>query len=458
MRKGKIGVVFGIFMIILTISIFSFANAALEVTKEPISTLAIKDANLPALFKLSMKNLGSTESFNLYSVAGVDIKPNESFTIESGETKEIVIEAYPTFPLKVSPDYYSFQYKIRGASSGTTEDDLAISIAYLKDAFNYYGEAINPTSSKAIIHFDNKYGGNLNNIHLELSSIFFSQSYDFSLNANEKKYFEVPLNERVLRESLAGPYIVQAKVKMGSVEGVTTAILKFEEQTGIQTTETKEGFLGRRQEIDKTNTGNVKTTVEIFASRNLISSLFTSTSVAAVSKDFSGFKVNYLFQKELAPGETLKVVIKTNWWILVGIILAIIIIWYVIDNYIRNKITMRKTVSFVRTKGGEFAIRVNLHVKARDFVERIKILDRLPPMVKVFEKYGIPPEKIDERNRRLEWNIQALSKGEERTFSYIVYSKVGIVGRFELPQAEAIYEFNGKIKEASSNVTVFEQK
>jgi len=77
-------------------------------------------------------------------------------------------------------------------------------------------------------------------------------------------------------------------------------------------------------------------------------------------------------------------------------------------------------------------------------------------MVKVFERYGsINPDKVDTQNRRLEWNIQALGKGEERVLSYIIYSKIGVVGRFELPSAEAVYEFNGQIKEVRSNRAFF---
>ena len=84
-------------------------------------------------------------------------------------------------------------------------------------------------------------------------------------------------------------------------------------------------------------------------------------------------------------------------------------------------------------------------------------MDRLPPMVKVFERYGLAmPDKIDEKNRRLEWSIQALGKGEVRELSYIIYSKIGVVGKFELAPAEAFYEYMGKIKEASSNSAFYQ--
>jgi len=39
--------------------------------------------------------------------------------------------------------------------------------------------------------------------------------------------------------------------------------------------------------------------------------------------------------------------------------------------------------------------------------------------------------------------------------SYIIYSKVGILGKFALPVTTAVYEREGKIHEAESNRTFF---
>lgn len=38
-----------------------------------------------------------------------------------------------------------------------------------------------------------------------------------------------------------------------------------------------------------------------------------------------------------------------------------------------------------------------------------------------------------------------------RTLSYIIYSKVGVLGRFALPVARAVYQREGKVYEAGSN-------
>jgi len=48
-----------------------------------------------------------------------------------------------------------------------------------------------------------------------------------------------------------------------------------------------------------------------------------------------------------------------------------------------------------------------------------------------------------------------MQPGESRVISYIIYSKVGVLGKFALPTATAIYEKDGNIHEAESNHAFF---
>jgi len=450
MGYKKAGVLI-IAMIFLFISL-SFASATLEITKETVSSMAIPSLNLPAIFNLQIKNTGDADTFDIYSLVGMNLEPNYSFYIENSSTTNIVLKAYPTNAVQSSPEYLSFEYKIRGVASGLQTDDVAIVIVNLKDAFNFYIDEINPDSQTTKIHLENKAGHSFNDLELSYSSEFFSDSQKFSLEPYENKEITINLDTQKMKELLAGPYIVNAKIKISDYEEGTSTILKFSEREGIKTIESKEGVLMNRWEIEKKNEGNTKVYANIIISKNILSSLFTSFNVHYNKKEIQGFKVTYLFNQEISPGESLEVIAKTNWWILIGIIAGLIIIWYIIDEFIRNKLVLRKSVSLVRTKGGEFALKITIRARARDFIEKIKLLDRLPPMAKVFEKPGLAMQyKLDHANRRIEWNVQALAKGEEREFSYIIYSKVGVFGKYELPQADAIYEYKGNLKEANSN-------
>ena len=67
----------------------------------------------------------------------------------------------------------------------------------------------------------------------------------------------------------------------------------------------------------------------------------------------------------------------------------------------------------------------------------------------------INPEKVDEKNKRIEWGFDKLEAGEVRTLSYIIYSKVGVLGKFALPPATAFYKKEGELKESESNRAFF---
>ena len=93
---------------------------------------------------------------------------------------------------------------------------------------------------------------------------------------------------------------------------------------------------------------------------------------------------------------------------------------------------------------------------AKQKVENVSLIDKIPAVVKVHENFETnKPDKIDTKNRRLQWNIGDLNPGEERVFNYIVYSKVGVVGKFSLPEALVVFEKDNEIHEVDSNKVFF---
>lgn len=260
----------------------------------------------------------------------------------------------------------------------------------------------------------------------------------------------MPLNNRDVQKMLAGNFIVTADLNVEAVPVEISATMRFNEKSGIELIKSEEGFITQRSEIEKKNIGNVPAEVTIDVTKNILSRWYTFFNIPYNTKERKGWSMTYTFKKELNPADSLRVVTKTYLWVPFGLAIAVICISIII--YRSTKIVIKKRLSYVRTKGGEFALKVTLTVKARRFAENIKLVDRIPYMVKVFERFGaVAPDQIDEKNRRIEWNIQKLNKGEERIFSYIIYSKIGVVGRFELPEAEALFECEGKIGEATSN-------
>ena len=137
-------------------------------------------------------------------------------------------------------------------------------------------------------------------------------------------------------------------------------------------------------------------------------------------------------------------------------ILLIIAIVILTKQFSRTNLSLKKRVTFVKAKGGEFALKVSVMITARKFVERVNVIDRLPPITKLHERFGgETPRKIDVHNRRLEWYFDRLQEGESRMISYIIYSRIGVLGKFALPKTTAIYEKDGEVHEAESNQAFF---
>ena len=442
------------FVVLFSLNLISAIN--LDVSVNPISNTVIADLNQPAIFDLSITNIEETDAFEIYSLIGMDLSPENSFIINSGETKKIRIEAMPQETIKSRKGYITFEYKIKNSLSEIQTEKLTLNIINLEEIISITPERINPKSEKIILKLENKVNSDFENIKITMTSAFFDYESDINFKALEIKQIEIPLNSEKIKILNAGDFLLNTKIKINDKIADIESIIKFLEQEDIESKEINEGIIIKRKEIIKNNLGNTKKIVKINAEKNLISYLFTSVNIEPTKTEIIGFTKYYTWEKELIPNEALKVIIKTNWFFPIIIILIIIGLIIVIKKSIETDISLRKHVSFVKTKGGEFALKISIKVRAKKFVERINIIDKLPPLVKLYERYGaISPDKIDLANRRLEWNIESLNQEEERIFTYIIYSRVGIVGKFELPETKAIYEKEGKVKETKSNRSFF---
>jgi len=312
---------------------------------------------------------------------------------------------------------------------------------------------IEPQSEQATVYVLNNYKISYGGVKANFRSVFFDFDREFSLGPLEKKEFVVSLGD--LTSSLgAGKYIMSTNLSINDANEVIESNIIFSEKALIKSEEESFGLAVRKDIITKTNEGNLETMAEVVIKKNIISRLFTTFSVQPYKVNREGGSVYYYWQKELRPSESFTVRVTTNWLIPLLVILGAIVLGFFISLYRKTHLLVRKRVSFVRSKGGEFALKVSLHVRAKANVEKIKIFDRLPPIAKLYERYGaVAPDKFDKTNRRLEWNLGSMDVGEERVLSYIIYSKVGVIGRLELPRATAVYEHNSNITESQSNRT-----
>jgi hypothetical protein len=426
----------------------------IEVEKKSAGEVLITELNNPVVFNLSITNLGGSDNFEFYNLLGFLMSP-EKISIKHDETKEVQLKITPIASIG-ERGFYSIDYYIKASDGSQAQENLTFKIVNLKDALVVGSGDIDPESTSVEIFVKNMENFDFGDIDADFSSPFFDVEKSFSLGPKETKTFTVQLDSEDFKELTAGFYTLTAKINVDGKEAETEGTIKFVEKDILTTTKRDFGFLITNKIIEKKNTGNTIERSETVIKKNIISRLFTSFNPAPDLVEREGASVYYTWNQEIKPGETAQIIVKTNWLFPFLIILFVILIVFLTKKYSETNLVLKKRVSFVKAKGGEFALKVSIFVNARKYVERVNILDRIPPLVEVYEKFGgDQPSRVDKKNRKVEWNFEKLEAGEMRVISYIIYSKVGVLGRFALPTATAIYERNGEIHESESNRAFF---
>jgi len=408
-----------------------------------------------AIFKINVTNNGPSDNFSLYTFFGKGFEPKDQIRINSGKSKIIELKIFPRKDFKTKGNTI-FSYFIQGSDKTEVEEKLIVNLIELKDAFEIGASSIDPESNSINVFLKNKVNFNFKNLQVHFSSPFFELNKTLNLNPNERKDFKIDLKKEDFSKLIAGFYTLSANFKIKKITAEVDESIDFIEKNLIKKERRDYGLIILTTIIKSKNEGNAVENSRTNIQKNILSRIFTSFSPEPTLIERKGFKVNYVWDKKLNPGESFEVSVKTNWIIPFLIILLIILTVVLAKKYSKMDLLMRKRVSFVNAKGGEFALKVMIHVEARKFVENVKILDRLPPLVKVYEKFGGEfPKRFNKTKRIFEWELGNLEAGEKRMLSYIIYSKVGVLGRFALPSTISIFEKDGKIKEVSSNKAFF---
>jgi len=427
---------------------------ALEISTDYDSNVIVRDFDNSVDFTLKISN-ATDGVYNLYSLADVFIEPRAVFTISGGEIeKDFTVKAANSLDVE---GYYTFTYTLNHRDVEKFDEKFSINLLGLEDVLDISSDSIDPNLNVVKFYVENKENIYLENLSATFSSILFDVEKTFSLEPFEKIEFSVEVEEDLLKETKAGVYIIESVFETDKGSLKIDGNLYLGEKKGIATSENVGGFLIRTQTITKINVGNVLEKVEVKVQRNIFSRLFTSFNIEPIIIDREGFKVEYTWIKErLDPTEEFTIKAKTSYVIpfFVLVLIAFSLMGY--QRFVKTKIEVRKSVTPVKTKNGEFALRIKLSLMARKSVENVSLVDKVPAIVKIYKKFGmLKPDKIDAESRRIHWHVGDLNAGEERVFTYVVYSKVGIVGKFVLPSALAVFEKEDQIHEVESNKVFF---
>lgn len=427
----------------------------LEIEKTSSNEVMILGLDQPAVFDLEIKNLGEIDNFQFYNLWGFDMVPKQTGEITRGETAHVKLEIYPREDFKIN-GYYTLPYSIKGSGADMQDEELTFKVVELEDAFSVGVESFDVEENKLLIYIQNKENFKFEDITAEFSSAFFKTEKKFSLEPNKKKSFEIILNKEDFSKLKAGYYTMKANVDIDGKEAEIEGTIDFKENKDVKTTEESHGIIINTKEIIKENKGNVVVNEQTIVTKNIISRLFASASPEPDLVERKGLKVSYIWERAIEPGQKLDIVVKTNWTLPLIILILIGVIIYLVKFYSNKDVVIRKRVNFVHSKSGELALKISISVHAKTYIEKVNVIDRLPLLTKLYHQFGgQQPSRVLEEKRRIEWSFNKLEEGEVRMFSYMIYSKVGVLGRFALPKTTSIYEKDGQLKEAQSNTVYF---
>jgi hypothetical protein len=442
-------------ILIAIILVLSFVSAGPDLLVEEISkgNVIISELNNPAVFDFVIINNNESEFVEIYTLVGVSMSPKGTFEIPSG-TSTIEVQAWPDEEFRMNEGLYSFEYQIKG-SREIYKDKLNIRVIKLKDVFEIESGEINPGESKVTIVVKNLVNSNLKDVNFNFKSDFFDLNKKLNLGPFEEIIVDIDVDTRKFPRLMAGVYDLKVNVGVQNKTVEYLSEIKYIEKEKTDLLSKSSGIVIRKTILTRINQGNTDINGIASMKRDILSRLFTSFDEDPIKSERNGLVVEYFWEKRLRPGESFSIEARTNYTFPVILVFLIIIIGLLVKVYTMTAVGVRKNVSYVKTKGGEFALRVRVIIRARKEIENVTVLDRLPGMTKLYEKFGHKPDEIDHQRRLLKWNLTNVRKGEERVFTYIIYSKLQTMGRFELPSAKVSFQVNGEKKEVTSNRAYF---
>ncbi len=440
---------------LLFILFISTANATdLEVEKFEKGNVIVAESGNPAVFDFVItNNLGGEETVEIYSLIGVTFSPRGTFDLRSGKNF-IEVKAYLPENLLRNRGLLNLEYQIKGQKSGILRDNFVVRIVSLDEVFTLEANDIKFKDQKAVVKVRNTQNSNFEDVNFDFDSVFFVASGKESFKPFEEKNFSILINKDI-QEIVAGHYFINAEVSFGDSKNKISGIVDYLEKEVILSDSKSKGLIFRKTTLTNKNEGNKESVINVETRKNIITRLFTTFSEEPSFSERKGLFVNYMWSKNLKPGDEFNVVVSTNYTYPFILLILVVLIAFFVRVYTFTNVVANKSINFVKTKGGEFALRVKLRIKARRAVKNLQIIDLLPNMTKLYENFGKAPDKIDEKTRRLYWKIGDLNAGEERSISYIIYSKIRTVGRFELSSARVVYQKDGKNEEVYSNRAYF---
>ncbi|MFH0831482.1 MAG: hypothetical protein V1886_01285 [archaeon] len=457
MKRGLFLVIFFALLLIVNVSA---ASASVVMKTDAINDIVIKEVQEPAEFQVTLKNTANAVDYvEFYTFVDAILSPKGAIKLEAGEEKQIVLEVYPSLKLRYErTGSYTFVYYLKSQQQKPIESRLVIRILPLKDMISVSMPSVLTLDTKElVVNLENKENIAFDELGLKIRAAFLEAEKIVSLNGLERKEIAFEIDSKKLGSIMAGKYLAVVSVSSKGADFSIENDVDLREKSNIATTEKETGNLFYRVlAITKENQGNVVTDASIIIKRNIFSNTFTVLSVKPGSTERSAAFYTYKWDASLKPGESFSVEIRTNYLLPLGILAGIAIIAVMLYIYFSSPLIIKKKVRRVKSKTGEFALKIMVQIRAGKDISKVVIRDRIPHLTELYERFGaVKPSRIDKAKRLIEWELPELKRGEEHILSYVLISKVAILGGYNIPNAYASFEAEGKSKHASSNRVIF---
>ncbi len=430
--------------------VISLANAKIVMTKEAVNDVVAVELTIPAEYRITVENPNPTaDTIEFLVLTDNTILPKQ-IPAPAKQSVTALVTFLPSYRVKY--DFY-YEYYIRNSRAESLKDYLFVKIRPLSEILTItVPEVIGRNDESFPVTIKNKQNINLGDVQVFIKSDPVTSETGILVPANSEQIANVPLTNTRIKVTEAGDYDFTIILQLNNEYNYTIQrSIKLKEYAEIvEETKSSFQFFGYKKTITRRNNGNINQLINVdYAYANFLERTFTTFDIEPTDKTSE----KATWQKQLAPGETFIIVSDTNYTVPIVIIALIIIaiVAYVIVK--RHMVIVSKKAIRIRTKGGEFAVKIVLLLKnvSGHEVSNLTLVDALPLTTQIYEKFGtVKPDQQDKH--RLVWKFPALLPGEEILTSYIIYSKIEMVGTIELPKAKLTFnDIKGKRHISDSN-------
>src|SRR3989338_2862819 len=432
----KKGLILLLFIILATFNVWALD---IDVQVTPVQDKVVPSQN--AIFKFEITNNERRDI--TFSFSYLDIYwrlKTDKLIVEAQSTKaiDLVLESQK----EEKPDLLTI---IVASSDKTFREEklLKVNLLDYRDAIRIepiIPEPLDPRKSNVIkLKILNLQDFSFSSLRIKIESEFFGDQEMIDLDPFETRTLDFPIDFDVLVEEGSYPMKIQTfyNDKLIKDESLDINIGSYPELKEIVSP--KSGLLYKRVEVTKENKGNADSFEFYSKEVSLFQRLFTDTQPKATKITRSGNGYIYSWQFKLEPGDTRTIVMETDYRWPTVIAIIILILAFIIYYFTKSDISVsKKVMDIVTDKSGITKMKVVIHLKNKSLgtIRNVKVMDKLPIVINNPDSFGTAHPKLirSVHGTKLIWDIVALSKKEERIFSYNASYKLNVIGQLNIPR------------------------